>query len=64
MVRHLCFNYAAAALLAQPLLPQDSNINLWWTDNGVRAGSFDGHNGVVWTCDITCEPLAGVSAWC
>lgn len=34
---------------------QDSNINLWWTDNGVRAGSFDGHNGVVWTVDMTCE---------
>ena len=34
---------------------QDSNINLWWTDNGVRAGSFDGHNGVVWTCDMSCE---------
>ncbi len=24
----------------------------------MRAGSFDGHNGVVWTCDITCEPLS------
>ena len=34
---------------------KDSNINLWWTDNGARAGSFNGHNGVVWTVDMTCE---------
>lgn len=39
----------------RPPLPQDSKINLWWADNGVRAGSFDGHNGVVWTVDLTCE---------
>ena len=40
---------------------KDSNINLWWTDNGVRAGSFDGHNGVVWTVDMTCELGRGSS---
>lgn len=32
---------------------KDSKVNLWWTDNGVRAGSFEGHNGVVWTVDMT-----------
>ncbi|PRW45076.1 Eukaryotic translation initiation factor 3 subunit I [Chlorella sorokiniana] len=41
---------------------KDSNINLWWTDNGVRAGSFDGHNGVVWTCDITYDSKMLLSA--
>lgn len=41
---------------------QDSNINLWWADNGVRAGSFDGHNGVVWTVDMTCERSVAAAA--
>jgi hypothetical protein len=42
---------------------KDSNINLWWTDNGARAGSFDGHNGGVWTVDMTCErPQMGGSS--
>ncbi|KDD75202.1 hypothetical protein H632_c812p0 [Helicosporidium sp. ATCC 50920] len=31
---------------------QDGRVNLWWTENGQRAGSFNGHNGVVWTVDI------------
>ncbi|PSC70882.1 eukaryotic translation initiation factor 3 subunit I-like [Micractinium conductrix] len=41
---------------------KDSNINLWWTDNGVRAGSFDGHNGVVWTVDMTYDSQRLLSA--
>lgn len=24
-------------------------MNLWWADNGERAGTFNGHNGAVWT---------------
>lgn len=31
---------------------KDNQVNLWWTDNGERAGTFNGHNGAVWTCDI------------
>jgi translation initiation factor 3 subunit I len=30
---------------------KDSNVNLWWSDNGERAGTFNGHNGAVWTTD-------------
>lgn len=41
---------------------KDSNINLWWADNGVRAGSFDGHNGVVWTVDMTYDSKVLLSA--
>eukprot|EP00889_Picochlorum_renovo_P006612 jgi/Picre1/33642/NNA_001122.t1 len=32
---------------------KDSNVNLWWADNGERAGTFNGHNGAVWTTDTT-----------
>ncbi|GAB4817248.1 hypothetical protein N2152v2_004294 [Parachlorella kessleri] len=49
--------YILQALLAQLVNPSetanDSHVNLWWTDNGQRAGSFNGHNGAVWTVDIS-----------
>lgn len=32
-------------------------MNLWFSDNGERAGTFNGHNGAVWTTDINCELL-------
>lgn len=32
---------------------KDLSPNLWYSDDGVRVGSFNGHNGTVWTCDIT-----------
>lgn len=31
---------------------KDSIVNLWWVDNGERAGTFDGHNGAVWTVHV------------
>lgn len=27
-------------------------MNLWFADNGERAGTFNGHNGAVWTTDV------------
>ena len=30
---------------------KDSIVNLWFTDSGERAGTFNGHNGAVWTID-------------
>lgn len=34
---------------------KDSTVNLWFSDNGERAGTFNGHNGAVWTTDMNCE---------
>ena len=34
---------------------KDSNVNLWWSDNGERAGTFNGHNGSVWTTDTNTD---------
>ncbi len=36
------------------LREQDNAPSVWWTDDGKRLGTFDGHNGAVWSCDITC----------
>jgi WD40 repeat protein len=33
---------------------KDSIVNLWWADDGSRAGTFNGHNGAVWTLDLSC----------
>lgn len=36
------------------ILPQDHKPCIWFSDDGTRLGTFDGHNGTVWTCDIDC----------
>lgn len=46
----------AEELLPPPRL-QDKVVNLWWTEDGQRAGTFNGHTGAVWTSDISCECL-------
>lgn len=28
---------------------------LWSSDDGRRLGTYEGHNGAIWSCDITCE---------
>lgn len=35
---------------------KDHHPTLWYTDTGERIGTFNGHNGAVWTCDISREP--------
>lgn len=35
---------------------------VWFTDNGELAGTFHGHNGTVWSCDVTCTFLQFVIA--
>ena len=32
---------------------KDHTPNLWYSDDGERIGTYSGHNGAVWTCDIT-----------
>lgn len=41
--------------LTLALMIQDHHPTLWFSDDGYRVGTYNGHNGAVWTCDITCE---------
>lgn len=31
---------------------KDNIINVWYTHNGERLGTYEGNNGTVWTVDI------------
>lgn len=33
---------------------KDYIINVWFSHNGERLGTYDGHNGTVWTIDVDC----------
>ena len=33
---------------------KDHVINVWFSHNGERLGTYDGHNGAVWTIDVDC----------
>jgi translation initiation factor 3 subunit I len=33
---------------------KDHIINVWFSHNGERLGTFNGHNGTVWTVDVDC----------
>lgn len=32
---------------------KDHNPNLWYAHNGERLGNYKGHNGAVWSCDVS-----------
>lgn len=32
---------------------KDNKPTLWYSDNGERVGTYDGHNGTVWGCDVS-----------
>src|SRR5882762_3311604 len=34
---------------------KDHIINVWFSHNGERLGTYDGHNGTVWTIDVDCK---------
>ena len=34
---------------------KDHVINAWHSHNGERLGTYDGHNGTVWTIDVDCK---------
>jgi translation initiation factor 3 subunit I len=33
---------------------KDKIVNAWYTSNGERLGTYNGHNGSVWTVDCDC----------
>lgn len=35
---------------------------VWWSEDGKRLGTFDGHNGAVWSCDITWDSSRLITA--
>jgi translation initiation factor 3 subunit I len=41
---------------------KDKSICVWYTDNGERIGTYDGHNGVIWDVDVTWDTKTLVSA--
>jgi translation initiation factor 3 subunit I len=32
---------------------KDKSPCVWWSDNGERIGTYEGHNGAVWSLDVT-----------
>lgn len=43
---------------------KDDTINVWYSHNGERLGTYSGHNGTVWSIDVDCTffpnyPLLG-----
>ncbi|XP_037084293.1 eukaryotic translation initiation factor 3 subunit I-like [Pollicipes pollicipes] len=40
---------------------KDSTPNVWWSINGERLGTFDGHNGTVWCIDVNWDTTKFVS---
>ena len=34
---------------------KDYAINVWFSHNGERIGTYDGNNGSVWTVDVDCK---------
>lgn len=32
---------------------KDNHPSVWYSDNGERIGTYEGHNGAVWACDVS-----------
>ena len=48
---------------------KDNKPTAWWSDNGERIGTYNGHNGTVWDIDVTgtcflCEQCAIAEEGC
>lgn len=41
---------------------KDKHICVWYTENGERIGTYEGHTGVVWDVDVSWNTKTLVSA--
>ncbi|KAK4537191.1 hypothetical protein CDCA_CDCA11G3216 [Cyanidium caldarium] len=46
---HIKFNADGDLLFSTA---KDTRPTLWWASNGERVGTYDGHSGAVWSCDV------------
>ena len=59
-----CLDLSTASSLSNPDADQvqhllfscskDHIANIWFSHNGERLGTYDGHNGTIWTIDVDC----------
>ena len=42
---------------------KDNRPTLWYSDNGERVGTYEGHNGTVWGCDVTFDSTVDADAF-
>ncbi|RAL37900.1 hypothetical protein DM860_000594 [Cuscuta australis] len=41
---------------------KDHNPTVWFADNGERLGTYRGHNGAVWSCDVSRDSTTVITA--
>jgi len=51
-ITKICYNSDGDLLFSAS---KDNVPSVWWSVNGERLGTFDGHTGAVWTLDCNCE---------
>ena len=43
---------------------KDHTPTVWFADNGERLGTYRGHNGAVWSCDVSSKYLLLFFIYC
>ena len=49
---YVCFNKDGDLLFS---CSKDNRPTLWYSENGERVGTYEGHNGTVWGCDVSSD---------